>query len=126
MGLDEWVIRTLGMLGIINVFLAGSYFTFRGYVTKNMLTKYWRKTPASLELNGSRFRATLRWTHLGEEISAVDPNIFSFKKKDSTYIFVSPTGFEYKVDSFTTNGKGMILLGYLLIASSSVLLMFWL
>lgn len=117
MGLDEWVLRTLFALLIINLFVGGLYVFIRGYFTQYMLKRFWLHKTATME-RGKGLHASVSWRYRGEEIHAVEPYLFTLRNKERIYVYVSPYGYDFKLDAWNTNGKGMMLGGIILQASS--------
>lgn len=115
--IEEWVIRTLlGML-VANIFIAGLYLTLRGHLIRQFLNRFRNKTAATMERMG-RFSAIIKWYKNGESIHSIEPNLFTIVRKENIYIYTAPQSYEFTLDMWPYNGKGLIAAGILLLALS--------
>lgn len=122
MEMQEWVIRTLIALLVVNVFVFGLYTFLRGYFMQYVLRRFWIKKPGLLT-RARNFRSSVEWRHRGEIINAIDPSLFTIRKKQKISIFVSPDGYDFRVNTWTKNGFSLLGAGVLLMASAVIV--FW-
>lgn len=124
MELGEWVLRTIFALVLVNLFIGGLYLILRGYFTHYTLTRFWVLRRATLN-RSKKFRANVNWVYKGEDVYAVVPHLFTFQKKQDVNIFMSPHGYQFKFNTWSYNGKAMILGGSILLVSSLTMFILW-
>lgn len=117
MEITNWIIRTLIGLVIVNLFVGGLYSFLKGYMTMRIFRMYWyRSRGLIVRQQKGNLRASVKWERLGEEFYSTMPRVWSIKKKEVINIFIKD--YRIELNTWTRNGKGLMMLGVILISLS--------
>lgn len=120
MPVEEWLFRIGGAIILINLFTMGIYFILRGYYKMKRLNRM-KKIDGRVTHIDKRFRATVRWYWMGQEVVAIEPSLFALHRNSVIPLFISETGMDFYLNIWTHNGKGLMISGFLLCASALIL-----
>ncbi len=116
----ELLVRGILALLVVNLFISGIYCSLRGYFINYALkSSCIRKKAILSRVKKSKkcffnFSAEVTWNFRGESISGLQSNLFTIRNKENIIIYLFPSGYQYKLDTWSQNGKGLIGLGVIL------------
>lgn len=108
--LGEAVVRIIGAFILLNIFSAGVWCILKGISTHKRMKKL---TPVRALTQKSKglCGASLIWKWKCEEVWAVTPYFFALASREVIPIRVNAMGMQHKLDIWTHNGKGRIIVG---------------
>lgn len=65
-----------------------------------------------------RFSAVIKWHKQGESVHSVEPGLFTIVSRENISIYTAPQSYEFTVDMWPYNGKGLIAGGIALLLAS--------